>query len=107
MSRIFNLVHVADRSFRSDQSDERISSNATDSSPSDALINAIVKKDQELKRLIEEKDHLLSRLINVSSNLSISSRQANSSLEAITYATSYRKYLCRDEMSTWIDSIFV
>ena len=82
----------------------------------ESLLNAILEKDKELKRLLHEKEMLLSRLINLpqeqmkdapgivrlSNNLSsfhlhssqIASTQttkANSSLEAITNAASCRK----------------
>jgi hypothetical protein len=51
--------------------------------------------DKELKRLLYEKQMLLSRLLNIPQDTLIStihSIKPNSSLEAITYATSYRKY---------------
>lgn len=87
--------------FRStDHSDEQISTNSINLSNSSSLIKLILEKDKELKRLINEKEHLLSRLINLSSNSTIDTHQSNSSLEAITCATSYRKYPRRDEMST-------
>jgi hypothetical protein len=51
--------------------------------------------DKELKRLLHEKQMLLSRLLNIPQDTLISSvhsSKPNSSLEAITYATAYRKY---------------
>jgi hypothetical protein len=62
---------------------------------SDSLLNSIMDKDKELKRLLHEKQMLLSRLLNIPQDTSISSTQSiklNSSLEAITYANSYCKY---------------
>ena len=65
-----------------------------------SVIKLILEKDKELKRLINEKELLLTRLIHLSSTAPMDSQAATSSLEAITLATSYRKYPRRDEMST-------
>jgi hypothetical protein len=51
--------------------------------------------DKELKRLLHEKQMLLSRLLNIPQDTLISSAHSikpNSSLEAITYATSFCNY---------------
>ena len=91
--------------FRSDHPEESTeNSSGTDLSTSDVLINSIVDKDKELRRLIHEKQVLLLRLINLPSNPSLHPHQASSSLEAITFATSYRKSLSGDEMTK---SIFI
>jgi hypothetical protein len=61
---------------------------------SDSILNSIISTDKELKRLLHEKQMLLSRLLNIPQDAfipSIHSIKPNSSLEAITYATTYRK----------------
>ena len=61
---------------------------------SDAILNSIASTDKELKRLLQEKQMLLARLLNIPQDafiFSLHSTKPNTSLEAITYATTYRK----------------
>lgn len=60
----------------------------------DAILNSIASTDKELKRLLQEKQMLLARLLNIPQDafiFSIHSTKPNTSLEAITYASTYRK----------------
>jgi len=69
-----------------------IQSNEKDTQES--TLNSIMSIDKELKRLLHEKQMLLSRLLNIPQDTLISSIHSikpNSLLEAITYATSSRK----------------
>ncbi|CAF1482564.1 unnamed protein product [Rotaria magnacalcarata] len=68
----------------------------------DSLFNAILEKDKELKRLLYEKEMLLSRLLNIPESkindtpgniASVHKMKPNSSLEAITNAASYHNQL--------------
>jgi hypothetical protein len=62
---------------------------------SESILNTIMTTDKELKRLLHEKQMLLSRLLNIPQDTSISpthSIKSNSALEAITYASSFCKY---------------
>ena len=79
---------------------DQVESTPVDLSNTSSVIKLILEKDKELKRLINEKELLLTRLIHLASTASMDSQAATSSLEAITLATSYRKYPRRDEMST-------
>ena len=61
----------------------------------DGILNSITSKDKELKRLLHEKQMLLARLLNIPQDafiFSIHPTKPNTSLEAITYATTYRKF---------------
>ncbi|CAM4747348.1 unnamed protein product [Rotaria magnacalcarata] len=77
-----------------------------------SIFNSIMKNDTEIRRLLHEKQMLLSRLVNIPQDTSIFSAQSikpNSSLEAITYATSYHNELMQiinqlsNEMDKTID----
>ncbi|CAF3477049.1 unnamed protein product [Rotaria sordida] len=68
----------------------------------ESLLNAILEKDKELKRLLHEKEMLLSRLLNIPENqindipghIALTHKlKPNSSLEAITNAASYHNQL--------------
>ncbi len=66
-----------------------IPSNEKDTSES--ILDSIMSTDKELKRLLHEKQMLLARLLNIPQDKLSSSIKPNTTLEAITYATSYRK----------------
>ncbi|CAF3882877.1 unnamed protein product [Rotaria sp. Silwood2] len=68
----------------------------------ESLLNAILEKDKDLKRLLHEKEMLLSRLLNIPEdkindipgNIALTQKsKPNSSLEAITNAASYHNQL--------------
>ncbi|CAF1268688.1 unnamed protein product [Adineta steineri] len=65
---------------------------ANEKESAESILNSIIPIDKELKRLLHEKQMLLSRLLNIPQESSISplhSIKPNSALEAITYASSY------------------
>ncbi|CAF3659746.1 unnamed protein product [Rotaria sordida] len=62
----------------------------------ESILNSIMTTDTEIKRLLHEKEMLLSRLLNIpqnTPNFSIHSMKPKTSLEAVTYATSYHNQL--------------
>jgi len=68
---------------------------------SESILNSIIPLDKELRRLLHEKQMLLSRLLNIPQETLISpthSIKPTSSLEAITYAASYCKYSTNEEL---------
>ncbi|CAM4946311.1 unnamed protein product [Rotaria socialis] len=85
---------------------ETVESN--DKTMSESILNSIMINDTEIRRLLHEKQMLLSRLVNIPQDTSIFSTQSikpNSSLEAITYATSYHNELMQiiNQLSNEID----
>lgn len=82
-------------SYRSTITEEQTNNQSDEKNTPGSIINLIISKDKELKRLLQEKQMLLSRLLNIPQDTlisSIHSMKPNSALEAITYATTYRKY---------------
>lgn len=85
-------------SFRSTIAEEESNNQSVESNDKEtpeSILNTVTNVDLEIKRLLHEKQMLLSRLLNApqdSSAFSIHSTRPNSALEAITYAASYRKY---------------
>jgi hypothetical protein len=89
--------------------EEEPSIQTNEKNTSESILDSIMSIDKELKRLLYEKQMLLSRLLNIPQDTLIStihSIKPNSSLEAITYATSYRKYFSLGKFSHSINSIF-
>ncbi|CAF0825686.1 unnamed protein product [Rotaria sp. Silwood1] len=73
---------------------QTIESNEKDTPES--IFNSIMTTDTEIKRLLHEKQMLLSRLLNIpqdTSSFSLHTMKPNTSLEAVTYATSYHNQL--------------
>lgn len=73
--------------------EEQSTSQSNEKEPNESVYDAIFSTDKELKRLLHEKEMLLSRLLNIPQDTSTSSShltKPNTSLEAITYATTYR-----------------
>jgi hypothetical protein len=76
---------------------------------SESILNSIIPLDKELRRLLHEKQMLLSRLLNIPQETLISpthSIKPTSSLEAITYAASYCKYSKKRQTNLSIIQLF-
>jgi hypothetical protein len=77
---------------------------------SESILNSIIPLDKELRRLLHEKQMLLSRLLNIPQETLISpthSIKPTSSLEAITYAASFCKYSKNEELIFLLFNYFI